>query len=159
MNEPLLRKQMAAFSALLWERGWVANHDGNLSLRLERARLLCTPTGISKREVRPDTLLIVDESGRLLSGSLRPFSELSLHLAWYQARPDVRAVLHAHPPTATGFGVAGVSLDRPFLAEAVVSLGPGVPTVPLCAPGTEAVQGAAPTSTSTTRSSSPETAS
>jgi L-fuculose-phosphate aldolase len=144
MNEHLLRQELAAFSHRVWERGWVANHDGNLSVRLPRGRFLCTPTGLSKGGLKADLMLVVDGTGKVLSGKLRPFSELDLHLAWYHARPEVQAVLHAHPPTATGFGVAGVTLDRPFLPEAVVSLGPVVPTVPLALPGIEAVQSAAP---------------
>ncbi|MCC6748810.1 MAG: class II aldolase/adducin family protein [Deltaproteobacteria bacterium] len=139
-SELQLRQQLAAFSHRVWERGWVANHDGNLSLRLPRERLLCTPTGVSKGGLSAEAMLVVDASGKVLSGKGRPFSELGLHLAYYHGRPDVQAVLHAHPPTATGFGVAGVGLDRPFLPEAVVSLGPEVPTVPLTAPGSEAAQ-------------------
>jgi L-fuculose-phosphate aldolase len=144
MNESQLRQDLAKCSRRVWERGWVANHDGNLSVRLRRGRLMCTPTGLSKAELRPDMMLVVDETGKVLSGQLRPFSELNLHLAVYHARPDVNAVLHAHPPTATGFGVAGRELDRPFLPEAVVSLGPVIPTVPLAMPGVEAAQAIAP---------------
>lgn len=140
MNETQLRQQLVAVSQRLWERGWVANHDGNLSARLSRGRLLCTPTGVSKREIRGDALLVVDESGKVLSGGGRPFSELQLHRAFYQARTDVQAVVHAHPPAATGIGVGGLPLlERPFLPEAVVSLGPIIPTVPLTLPGEEAV--------------------
>jgi len=144
VNEAQLRQELARLSRRTWERGWVANHDGNLSVRLKRGRLMCTPTGLSKGELSADMMLVVDETGKVLSGRLRPFSELNLHLAIYHARPDVGAVLHAHPPTATGFGVAGVALDRPFLPEAVVSLGPAIPLVPLCRPGEEAVQAIAP---------------
>lgn len=143
MSESQLRQQLASFSRRVWERGWVANHDGNLSVRLPRGRLLCTPTGVSKAEITAEMVLVVDETGKVLSGRLRPFSELNLHLAYYHARPDVEAVLHAHPPTATGFGVAGLELDQPFLPEAVVSLGPIIPTVPLSRPGDEAVQAVA----------------
>jgi L-fuculose-phosphate aldolase len=144
MNESSLRQELARYSRRIWERGWVANHDGNLSARLSRGRLLCTPTGLSKAELKPEAMLVVDETGKLLSGSGRPFSELNLHLAYYQARPDAQAVLHAHPPTATGFGVAGIPLDKPFLPEAVVSLGQAIPTVPLSLPGHEAAQSVAP---------------
>ena len=144
MNESRLRQQLASFSRRIWERGWVANHDGNLSVRLRRGRLMCTPTGLSKGEIGAEMMLTVDQGGKVLAGSLRPFSELNLHLAYYQARSDVGAVLHAHPPTATAFGVAGRSLEEPFMPEIVVSLGPGVPTVPLSAPGSEAAQALAP---------------
>jgi L-fuculose-phosphate aldolase len=144
MSETQLRQQLAALSRQIWERGWVANHDGNLSVRLPRNRILCTPTGQSKGELKPESMLIVDESGKLLSGTSRPFSELNLHLAYFQARPDIQAVIHAHPVTSTGLAVAGVALDQPFLPEAVVSLGPVIPTVPLAMPGSEALQVIAP---------------
>jgi L-fuculose-phosphate aldolase len=144
MSESQLRQQLAATSQRIWERGWVANHDGNLSVRLKRGRYLCTPTGLSKAALRPELMLVVDESGKVVVGDLRPFSELPLHLAYYQARPDAEAVVHAHPPTATGLAVAGLSLDQPMLPEAVVSLGPVIPTVPLTLPGSDAVQAIAP---------------
>lgn len=144
MNESSLRRELALLSQRIWQRGWVANHDGNLSCRLARGRLLCTPTGVSKGAIEPDALLVIDGNGKVLSGSGRPFSELNLHLAYYQTRPDVQAVVHAHPPTATGFGVAGIALDVPFLPEAVVSLGPGIPTVPLSLPGSDSLQAATP---------------
>ncbi len=144
MNEARLRKELAACSRRVWERGWVANHDGNLSARLPRQRLMCTPTAVSKAEITPEMVLVLDAAGKVLSGSGRPFSELNLHLAWLQARPDVGAVLHAHPPCATGMGAAGVGLDRPFLPEAVVSLGPCVPAVPLALPGGDAAAAVAP---------------
>lgn len=146
MNESSLRQQVVMFSDRIWQRGWVANHDGNLSIRIKPGRILCTPTGVAKNSLRSDMLLIVDDTGKVISssGASRPFSELSLHLAYYHARSDISAVLHAHPPTATGFGVAGRFLDQPFLPEAVVSLGSEIPTVPLALPGADAVQSASP---------------
>ena len=144
MNEAQVRQQLAEFSRLVWERGWVANHDGNLSARLRRGRLMCTPTSESKRTIRADMVLVVDDGGKKLAGRGRPFSELALHLAYYHARADVGAVIHAHPPTATGLALAGVGLDQPLLPEAVVSIGPSVPTVPLTMPGGDAVQAMAP---------------
>ena len=145
MNESQVRQQLSAISVTIWERGWVANHDGNLSTRLPRKRLMCTPTAVSKREILPNHMLVLDETGKHMSGKGKPFSEINLHLAFYHARADVGAVLHAHPPTATALGVSGVAaLERPFLPEAVVSIGPMVPTVPLAMPGTEAVQALAP---------------
>jgi L-fuculose-phosphate aldolase len=144
MSEPRLRQELSKYSQRMWQRGWVANHDGNLSHRLRRSRLMCTPTAQSKIEIRPEMMLVVDESGKVLSGSLRPFSELNLHLAYYQARADVNAVVHAHPPAATALAAAGLSLDKPFLPEAVVSLGAVIPTVPLAMPGVPAVQAMGP---------------
>jgi L-fuculose-phosphate aldolase len=137
-SESALRSVLADYAQRIHARGWVANHDGNLSVRLEAGRYLATPTAVSKAEVRADGLVIVDDSGAKISGRGRPFSEISLHLEVYRHRPDVRAVVHAHPPTATGFSVAGVELNQPMIAEAVVSIGPGVPTVPFAAPGASA---------------------
>jgi L-fuculose-phosphate aldolase len=131
------RAQLCEYAQRLHARGWVANHEGNASVRLGPGRHLATPTATSKARITPDSLIVVDDEGRVVAGRGKPFGEIGLHLAVYAARPDVRAVLHAHPPTATGFAVAGVALDRPLLAEAVVSLGT-VPTVPWAAPGAPA---------------------
>jgi len=122
----------------------VANHDGNATLKLDAKRLLVSPTGISKRCIAEDELLTADLQGRKLGGRTRAFSELGLHLRVYQARPDVGAVLHAHPPTATGFALAGVGLDLACMPEMIVSLGPGIPTVPYAMPGADAEAALAP---------------
>ncbi|HZS37805.1 MAG TPA: class II aldolase/adducin family protein [Polyangia bacterium] len=144
MSEAARRAELADYAQRLHARGWVANHDGNLTFKLETGRYLSTPTATSKAAVRADSLLIVDESGARVSGRGKPFSEIGLHLTVYRNRADVNAVVHAHPPTATGFAVAGVELSEPLLAEAVVSLGAGVPTVPFAAPGPAACQALAP---------------
>lgn len=127
---PKLRSQLVAISHRLHQNGWVANHDGNLSVRLKGNRLLITCTSISKRDVEDASLLVVDMEGKLLEGRGRPFSELELHLAAYGARPDVDAVLHAHPPNATAWGLAGLELGPIAMPEVVVSLGERIPTVP-----------------------------
>lgn len=128
--EERLRRELVQTSHALHARGWVANHDGNLSARLESGRILCSPTAVSKGDVTPESLIVVDEQGAVVQGTRKPFSELRLHRVAYAARPDVCVALHAHPPTATGFAVAGLSLGPPFLAEPVVSLGAEVPLVP-----------------------------
>jgi len=138
------RKEILRICRLLWERGWVANHDGNVTMRLGGGRILATPTGISKNRIALDELLTVDLEGRKLGGLTRPFSELGLHLRVYRLRPDVHAVVHAHPPTATGFALAGMGLDIPAMPEPVVSLGPGIPTVPYAFPGADAEAALAP---------------
>ncbi|MBW2733261.1 MAG: class II aldolase/adducin family protein [Deltaproteobacteria bacterium] len=144
-TEPQLRQNLTRYGRRLWERGWVANHDGNLSLRLPRGRVLCSPTGISKADLSTEMALVVDgETGKKLSGELRPFSELNLHLAFYACREDAQAVVHAHPPLATAYGAAGIELPHPFLPEAVVSLGASIPTVPLALPGQGAADAIAP---------------
>jgi len=139
-----LQAELADVAVRLHRMGWVANHDGNVTARLEPGRYLATPTATSKADITADGLLVVDEGGARITGRGKPFSELSLHLAVYRARPDVNAVVHAHPPTATGFAVAGLALDVPMLAEQVVSLGPRVPLVPFGAPGAGAVQALEP---------------
>lgn len=138
MSEQSAREAIAAASTALWERGWVANHDGNVTVRLEDGRLLATPTAVSKRLIRPDDVIVLSPEGKLLEGQRlggKPFSELHLHLRAFAERPDVKVVLHAHPPTATGFAVAGLALTTPVIAEAVVSLGAGAPLVPYAKPG------------------------
>lgn len=139
MSEPRLRAELCDYSRRLHSRGWVANHDGNLSARLTDGRFLCTPTATSKAEVHAESLLIVDASGARVSGRAKPFSEIGLHMCIYKQRPDVQAVVHAHPPHATALAASGRCLDQPFLAEAVVSLGPTIPLVPVTAPGPAAV--------------------
>jgi L-fuculose-phosphate aldolase len=117
----------------------VANHDGNVTARLGAGRFLATPTATSKREVGPQNLIVVDDKGERVSGDAKPFGEIGLHLTVYANRPDVQAVVHAHPPAATGIACAGSRLlERPFIAEAVVSLGPSIPTVPFALPGRDA---------------------
>jgi L-fuculose-phosphate aldolase len=130
--------EVAEYALRLHAQGWVANHDGNVSVREGGGRYLATPTATSKAAVRAEGLVVVDDEGKQVGGRGKPFSEIGLHLTVYQNRSDVNAVIHAHPPTATGFAVAGVPLDEAFLAEAVVSLGVGVPTVPFAAPGADA---------------------
>ncbi len=117
-------------------RGWVANHDGNASVRLGDGRFLASPTAISKRLVAAENLVVVDAEGKVVQGTRKVFSEMALHLAAYRARPDARWVLHAHPPHATAWACAGESFwESPFLAEAVVSLGERIPLVNYVAPG------------------------
>ena len=134
MNEEQLRLEMVAYSHRIYEKGWVANHDGNLSFRLDEKRLLCTPTAQSKGMVGLEQLIIVDPDNKVIAGTRRPFSELQLHRAAYRARPEIGCVIHAHPPTIAGFAVAGISLDPPFMAEPVVSLGRTIPLIPFYPP-------------------------
>jgi L-fuculose-phosphate aldolase len=107
----------------LYARGYVASNDGNISVRLGDGRLLATPKSVSKGFMTPDMMVVTDMSGRKLAGERDASSELLMHLAVYQARPDVGAVVHAHPPLATGFAVAGIPLDRAVLAEVITTLG------------------------------------
>ena len=136
MSEENLRRELLHYCALVYKKGWVANHDGNLSARLG-AHLLCTPTAVSKGDVTAEMLIVVDSSNNVVQGTRRSFSELQLHRAAYSARPDIGCVIHAHPPTATGFCVANQTLGEPFMVEPVVSLGPNVPLVPFYPPKSE----------------------
>lgn len=131
---PRLRSQVVAISRRLHENGWVANHDGNASVRLRGERLLITCSSISKRDVDELSLLVVDLEGKVLEGRGRPFSELELHLAAYRARSDVDAVLHAHPPFATAFGLVELELSPIAIPEIIVSLGERIPTLPRALP-------------------------
>ncbi|HUS67689.1 MAG TPA: class II aldolase/adducin family protein [Kofleriaceae bacterium] len=140
-----LRGEIVELAQELHRRAWVANHDGNLTARLAPDRFLGTPTATSKRRVEDRLLIEVDGKGAVVGGNGKPFGELSQHLAIYQRRPDVGAVIHAHPPYATALAVSGARLlERPFIAEAVVSLGASVPTVPFATPGAAAAAALAP---------------
>ncbi len=142
-TEHAVRREVAAVSRLLWERGWVANHDGNVTARAAPGRIIATPTSVSKRLCDEETLLVVDETGRVVRGRLRAFSELGLHLAIYARRADVGAVVHAHPPHATARACTGRGMPC-FLPESVVSLGAEIPLVPFAPPGKPAEDALAP---------------
>ena len=119
--------------------GWQPN-DGNVSVRLEDGTFLATPTGMSKSFITPEKLVHIDKNGKVLDGEpgLRPSSEIKMHLRCYREREDVGAVLHAHPPVATGFAVANIPLDDYSMIETVISLG-SVPVTPYGTPSTEEV--------------------
>ena len=129
------RRDIVEVGRRIWVRGFVASNDGNISIRMSDNEILCTPTGVSKGFLTPEMLVVVDLGGRQLRGEMRMSSEVKAHLRVYQARPDVRAVVHAHPPTATGFAVAGIALDRCTLPEIVLSLG-SIPLAPYQTPST-----------------------
>lgn len=133
---PKVRAELVAASRRLHQAGWVANHDGNLSLRLTGDRLLITPTAYSKLEVDDASLIVVDFKGQVLEGRKKPFSELELHLAAYRARPEVEVVVHAHPPHATAFGLVGAELSPIAMPEIIVSLGDRIPTLSRALPKT-----------------------
>jgi L-fuculose-phosphate aldolase len=129
------RDEIIRFGELLHRTGLVAATDGNLSVRLADGTFLCTPTAMSKGLMKPEDLVIVDAHGRKVSGKRNVSSEIAMHLFIYRNRPDVGAVVHAHPPTATGFAAAGMPLDSALCSEIVITLG----TVPLAnyeTPGT-----------------------
>jgi len=133
------RSDIIAISHRLHANGWVANHDGNLSARLDGDNLLCTPTAVSKGDIQPSWLIVVDGENKVIQGARRAFSELQLHRAAYGAREDISVVIHAHPPVCCAFAVAGEAIPHPMLAESVVSLGAEIPMVPYSRPGAESL--------------------
>jgi L-fuculose-phosphate aldolase len=122
----------------LYERGLIAGPDGNVSVRLLDGTILVTPCGMSKVDVREEDLVMVDLEGHPKTNGRAPSSELQMHLRIYQRRPDAMAVVHAHPPVATAFAVAGENLMAPVLPEVILQTG-GVPLVPYATPGTAAL--------------------
>lgn len=120
---------------MLHERGFVAACDGNISVRLGPDLVLCSPTSICKGMMEPDDLVLVDMNGNHKDGKRRASTELAMHLLFYSLRPQIRAVVHAHPPTATGFAAAGISLEEPLVAEVVVACGK-IPLATYGTPGT-----------------------
>jgi L-fuculose-phosphate aldolase len=135
-TEEQIRADIVECGRRLWHRGFVASNDGNISVRLDDARLITTPTAVSKGFMTPDMMVITDLAGRKIAGERNASSELKMHLEVYRHRPDVRAVVHAHPPTATGFAVAGIPLDRAVLAEVITTLG-SIPIAEYATPSTE----------------------
>lgn len=111
MDLHALRLQICDVCHKMWQQGWVAANDGNVSVKLDDGTFLCTPTGVSKSFITEDMILRVDQELNVLEGGMKPSSEMKMHLRCYKEREDVRAVVHAHPPTATGYAVAGKSLD------------------------------------------------
>ena len=135
-TEEQIRADIVECGRRLWHRGFVASNDGNISVRLDDQRLITTPTAVSKGFMTPDMMVITDLEGRKLAGERNASSELKMHLEVYRNRPDARAVVHAHPPTATGFAVAGIPLDRAVLAEVITTLG-SIPIAEYATPSTE----------------------
>src|SRR5271157_4229107 len=135
MTERQQRDEVVRFGKLLHQTGLVAATDGNLSVRLENGNILCTPTVMSKGLMEPEDLVIVDQRGKKVHGSRDASSEIAMHLLIYHRRPDVNAVVHAHPPTATGYAAAGLALDRALCSEIIVTLG-SVPLANYETPGT-----------------------
>tara|TARA_B100001123_G_C15345680_1_gene1037000 strand:- start:12437 stop:13297 length:861 start_codon:yes stop_codon:yes gene_type:complete len=123
LNEEKLRAEIVEIGQRLHSKSYVASNDGNISVKLDHERLLTTPKGVSKGFMTPDMLVTTDLGGNRLTGDREPSSELLMHIAVYQNRPEIAAVVHAHPPTATGFAVAGIPLNRAILAEVITTLG------------------------------------
>jgi len=126
------RNDIVEVGRRLYQKGFVAAADGNISIRMSEDRILTTPTGLNKGRLGPEDLVVTDMRGTRLYGRREPSSELEMHLVMYHERPDIGAVVHAHPAHASGFAVAGIALDQPLLSEVILTLG----TVPLAEYGT-----------------------
>ena len=133
--EMVYRRQLARFGKWLYRLGFVPGTAGNLSVRLSSDRILATPTAMSKFLLKASDMVVVDMEGRRIGDSRNVTSEIGMHLAIYHQRPDVQAVVHAHPPIATGFASGGLGLEEPLCSEIVMTLG-AVPLAPYATTGT-----------------------
>lgn len=132
------KKLICEIGRRVYNKNFVAANDGNISVKVGHNTIWTTPTGVSKGFMTPDMMVKMDLSGKVLSGELKPSSEVKMHLRVYQENPDANAVVHAHPPVATSFAIAGISLEQPITPEAIVILGT-VPVAPYATPGTQEV--------------------
>lgn len=139
-NEFEIKKQICEIGRRIYDKGMVASNDGNISVRLNANEFLCTPTGVSKGFMTPDYICKVDKEGKVIQANkgYKPSSEIKMHMRVYKERPDVNAVVHAHPLYATGFAIAGIALTQPIMPEAIISLG-CVPIAEYGTPSTEEI--------------------
>lgn len=135
-SEAELRACMCEIGRRMYARDLVTATDGNISVRIGEGRFLVTPSGSACGFMHPHEMVIADGQGKKLEGEGKVSSEFFTHLAVYEQRPDVQAVVHAHPPTAVAFTLAGVSMTKLALPEVVFVMG-GVPTAPYATPGTK----------------------
>lgn len=129
------KKKLCKIGEKMKEAGLVAACDGNISFRNPNGTIVITPSGLPKGELKPSQLLVMDISGKIIKGEGKPSSETPLHLEIYKARPDVNAIIHAHPIVATAVTVAGLTFPSTIVTEGAIVLGKSVPTVPYAAPG------------------------
>lgn len=133
-----IKKEICEIARRIYNDGFVAANDGNISVKVNDNEFYCTPTGVSKGFITPDMIIRIDGTGKKIEGKLNPSSEIKMHLRVYKERPDVNAVVHAHPPIATAFTVAGLELNQYILPEAVLTIG-AVPTCDYGTPSTEEI--------------------
>lgn len=140
MNINEIREQICDVCHKMWQQGWVAANDGNITVKLEDGTFLATPTGISKSFITPEKLVLINEDGEVLQAQdgYKPSTEIKMHMRCYKERPDIGAVVHAHPATATGYAVAGKSMNEYSMIETVIAIG-SVPLTPYGTPSTEEV--------------------
>jgi len=137
-SETSARQDIVRVGRMLAQCGLVAGTDGNLSVRLDAERILITPSGLAKGRLQPEDMVIVDHQGAHIDGAAKPSSEMAMHLFIYRQRPEMAACVHAHPPHATAFAVAGAELPEDILPEVAVFVG-RIPLTEYAPPGTEAV--------------------
>jgi L-fuculose-phosphate aldolase len=135
LSEKEHRQNIVEIGRLVYQKGWVAANDGNISIRLDEKHLLATPTGVSKGMMKPEDLIICDIAGNKVEGKRERTSEILMHTTIYTMRPDVNAVVHSHPPVSTGFAVAGRPLNMALIPEVIIGLG-CVPLAGYGLPGT-----------------------
>jgi L-fuculose-phosphate aldolase len=138
MSDFEAKKAIIEIGKRMYMKGFVAANDGNISCKVGPNTIWTTPTGVSKGFMTPDMLVKMDLNGKILMGNRKPSSEVKMHFRVYNENPDVMAVTHAHPMVATSFAIAGISLDRAVLPEAVVQLG-SVPIAHYATPGSQEV--------------------
>jgi L-fuculose-phosphate aldolase len=134
-SEEQFRAEIVRFCHLTYEKGYVASTDGNLSVRLPDGNIMCTPTMCNKGFVKPEDMVIIDIAGRKIKGERKQSSEIAMHLLIYEMRPDIRAVVHNHPPCATAYAAAGIPLNKALISEVVLALG-CIPLAEYGTPGT-----------------------
>jgi len=135
VSETAYRDEICEAGRRLYQRNLIAAADGNISVRLDEDRFLITPSGVSKGFLEPEMILVANGRGERLEGEGKVSSEFFTHLAAYEEREDIHAVIHAHPPYSVALTLVGISMARPVLPEVVASLG-GVPTAAYATPGT-----------------------
>lgn len=135
-SEEKAKEEICRIGKLLFDKGFVVANDGNITIRISDDEIMATPTQVSKGFLSPEMLVKVNQRGEVLEGKFNPSSELKMHLRVYEERPDVRAVVHAHPPYATAYAVAGIPLDQAMMPESVVFVG----TVPIAKYGTPSTE-------------------
>lgn len=137
MTSKEVKEQICDVCHKMWQLGWVAANDGNVSVKMDDGTWWITPTGISKSFITTDKLIRVDKDMNVVEGKkgYRPSSEMKMHMRCYEERDDVGAVVHAHPPTATGFAVAGRALDEYSMIETAIAIG-SIPVTPYGTPST-----------------------
>lgn len=138
MIEWALTKEMIVIGKRLYDRQLIVATEGNFAYRIDENRIVATPSGLCKGELKTDDLVLINSEGKKLSGKHNVSTEIALHLEVFRQRADVRACIHAHPTNCIALMLAGKKLDKPLLRESVLLLGK-VPTAPYARPSTSQV--------------------